>query len=158
MKDIFRKDKKYYIRLDKTFRDARTGNCYPKIRFRWNELTKVFNPEIEIFDSIFRAYETYYYENLTKDNKETDITEISGEELKAFIEKLNNTYKKNFRIKYHLRNEESMWTGDFLKKLPEIYKIIKQDSFFHNGGFTLVHGLIVVLLFIAIIVLRAVAS
>ena len=157
MKDIFRKDKKYYIRLDKKFRDARTGNYFPKIKFCYNELTHVYNPELEIFDSIFRAYQTYYYENLIE-KKETDITEISGEELKAFIEKLNNTYKKHFRIKYHLRNEESMWTGDFLKVLPEIYKMIKQDSFFHNGGFTLVHGLIVVLLFIAIIVLRAVAS
>ena len=55
MKNLFSDEKKYYIRIDKRFSGEVPNTFYPKMEFVYNEITGLWNPEFEIFDSVYRA-------------------------------------------------------------------------------------------------------
>ena len=154
MKNLFSDEKKYYIRIDKRFSGEVPNTFYPKMEFVYNEITGLWNPEFEIFDSVYRASKYLKEENLYDENK-TDVTEISGKDLKDFIEKLNNFYGVDFRIKYHFSKESILWSLEFVKVLPELYKIRRHHTFIKNGGFALIQGIIMVGIFIAIKILNS---
>lgn len=151
IKKLFTKKRIFFIRLDKNYKGSEENTFLPRIDFVKNELTGSYNPQIEIFDSIFRATFQLEIDGNRHEEKKVDIAQINGEELKAFIEKLNATYKKNFRIKYHLRNKETFWSKGFLSDLPEVFKIIRQDYFCIHGGVNIIQILIMIGIWILIV-------
>ena len=149
IKELFTSKKKFYIRLDKAFPGSEPSAYYPHIDFVKNELLGVYQPQIELFDSISRATEKLWLEDKINDEEKVDIAEINGEELKAFIEKLNKTFKKSINIKYNLRQENSLWTNSFSTELPGIYKVIREEYFCCSGGINFIQILIMIIMGIA---------
>lgn len=148
IRKLFTAERKFFIRLDKNYKGSEPDTFFPHIEFVKNELTGCYNPQIEIFDSIYRATHQLWYEDKLSDEEKIDVTEINGEQLKAFIEKLNSSYGKNFRIKYHLRNKETLWSEEFSSILPKLYKIIREDYIATHGFVNIIQILIMIVIWI----------
>ena len=148
IKKLFTDERKFFIRLDKNYKGSEPNTFFPQIDFVKNEITGSYNPQIEIFDSIYRACHQLWYEDKLSDEEKVDITEINGAQLKAFIEKLNETYGRNFRIKYHLRNKETFWSKEFCSALPAVYKIIRGDYIATHGFINIIQILIMIAMWI----------
>lgn len=149
IKKLFTKQRKFYIRLDKNFPGTEPGSFFPRIDFVENEILHVYHPQIELFDSISRATEKLWLEDKINNEEKIDIAEINGQELKALIERLNNTFNKHLKIKYNFRQENSLWTLNFLKELPELYKVIREQYFCCHGGVNIIQIVIMIIIGIA---------
>lgn len=85
IKKLFTKERTFFIQLDKNYKGREENTFLPRIDFVKNELTGSYNPQIEIFDSIFRATFQLEIDGNRHEEKKLILLKLMAKSLKPLL-------------------------------------------------------------------------